>query len=76
VLGSGSTFTEIEGRRLIERAFNPSLDDAVNAAGRLAALVGQIEAAYQAKEAAVEYFRTNGTLWGYVNQHTPTIARF
>lgn len=70
----GAQFTQQEGERLISRAFNASLDDTVNAR-RLAALIQQMERAAQARQAAVDYFRENGTLWGFDGQ-MPTVADF
>ena len=70
----GAQFTENEGVRLIARAFNPALDDELNAA-RLASLIQAIADSAQAKDEAVGYFRENGTLWGWEGT-LPTVADF
>ena len=70
----GAQFTEKEGERLIARAYNPSLEEADNAA-RVSALIKQMELAMQSKTDASQYFRENGTLRGWQGK-MPTIADF
>lgn len=70
----GAQFTEKEGERLISRAYNPKLDEKVNAK-RLRALIGQIRGAAQAKQSASDYFRTNGTLKGWEGK-MPSLSSF
>lgn len=60
----GAQFTENEGNRLIARAYNPALDESVNAK-RVAALADTIKKAAAAKTAAAQYYEENGTLQGY-----------
>lgn len=60
----GAQFTENEAKRLIERAYNPKLDQKYNA-GRVQLLHDQIQAAAQAKAAASRYYEQYGTLRGY-----------
>jgi hypothetical protein len=60
----GAQFTEKEGTRLIERAYNPSLDESVNAK-RLTRLIDQIGNAAEAKINAAKYYEENGTLKGF-----------
>lgn len=60
----GAQFTAEEGNRLIARAYNPSLDESVNAK-RIRRLLGAIKKAYSAKLAAAQFFEKNGTLKGY-----------
>lgn len=60
----GAQFTEKEGQRLIERAYNPRLDESVNKK-RVDNLIKQIEEAADAKKAAAEYYEQNGTLQGF-----------
>lgn len=60
----GAQFTEKEGERLIRRAFNPSLDESVNAR-RVGNLLTQLERAYKAKVEAARYYEENGTLAGF-----------
>jgi hypothetical protein len=70
----GAQFTQVEGDRLIARAFNPSLPDEVNAA-RLQALLVQMDAAARAKQEAADYFRQYGTLWGWTGT-VPSVVDF
>lgn len=70
----GAQFTEKEGERLIARAYNQSLRPEQNAA-RLRALVAQMRAAAQAKQAMVEYVKKNGTLYGYDGPQ-PSVGMF
>jgi len=60
----GAQFTEKEGKMLIERAFNPRLDESENLK-RLTRLINQIRSMAEAKDAASKYFEQNGTLVGY-----------
>ena len=60
----GAQFTEAEGRRLIERAYNPRLDEKQNA-DRLRRLVDAMAAAVKDKLDAATYFEQHGTLGGY-----------
>lgn len=60
----GSQFTENEGKRLIERSYNPSLDEKYNIQ-KLNSLLSQFERAAAAKEKAANYFERYGTLRGY-----------
>jgi hypothetical protein len=60
----GAQFTQKEGDALIARAYNPALGEGENAA-RLKALLGTMEKALTAKQAAAEYFEANGTLKGF-----------
>lgn len=60
----GAQFTEKEGQRLIERAYNPRLSEEENAR-RVQALLDQIETAARAKMEAAKYYEQNGTLQGF-----------
>jgi hypothetical protein len=60
----GAQFTAQEGERLIARAYNPRLDESVNAT-RLERLYRQMGRAAQAQEQAARYFEENGTLRGW-----------
>lgn len=60
----GAQFTEREGTRLIERAYNPKLSQAENAR-RLKLLQQQIYDAASNKQQAYDYFQNNGTLKGF-----------
>ena len=71
----GAQFTEVEGRNLIERAYNPSLDEATNAA-RLGRLVTAMQEALNAKMAAAQYYEQNGTLAGFPGTAQFTVNDF
>lgn len=60
----GAQFTEQEGKRLIARAYNPSLSEAENKK-RVDRLIKQIEGAAQAKLSAARHFEETGTLKGW-----------
>lgn len=60
----GPQFTEKEGERLIARAFDDRLPPQENMK-RINRLITQIRAAAQAKQEAVDYFDTKGTLQGF-----------
>ena len=60
----GAQFTENEGRRLIERAYNPALSQHENAI-RVKSLMTQIAHAHKLINEQRQYFEQNGTLKGY-----------
>ena len=61
----GAQFTEIEGKMLMDRAYNPLLSQAENAK-RVRRLLGEIKSAKQSKEAMARYWKeNNGSLVGY-----------
>jgi hypothetical protein len=60
----GGAFTEREGAQLINRAYNPSLSPAVNAA-RLRKLFQQLSISGKQRQSMVDFFEENGTLQGY-----------
>jgi hypothetical protein len=60
----GGAFTEKEGTQLINRAYNPSLPPATNAA-RLRKLFQQLSVSAQQRQGMVDFFEENGTLQGY-----------
>ena len=60
----GAQFTEKEGERLVNAAFNFYLEEEQNI-GRLKRLYKTIEDAANAKNAAIAYFDEKGTLQGY-----------
>jgi hypothetical protein len=70
----GAQFTEKEGLMLIRRAYNPQLDESVNAK-RLARLFRQMETAARQKQAQMDYLEQNRTLRGYQGA-TPAMADF
>jgi len=60
----GSQFTQQEGERLIQRLYNPNLEEWRNAR-RLDYFIKQLERAYASKNALAAYYGKNGTLWGF-----------
>lgn len=70
----GAQFTQVEGERLIARAYNPSLPPEENAA-RVKALAEQIKTAAKQKAEAADYFEKNGTLSGWSGK-LPSITDF
>jgi hypothetical protein len=70
----GPQFTQVEGERLIARAYNPRLSEADNAV-RVERLLTQIKQAAAAKQAAVDYFDEHGTLTGWEGK-LPSIDDF
>lgn len=60
----GGQFTEREGEKLVQRAYNPSLPPPENAR-RVRLLIKQINDAAQAKLEAGKYIEQNGTLRGF-----------
>lgn len=71
----GAQFTEKEGTRLIERAYNPALDEEFNAV-RVQRLFDQIRTAAQFKLAMVRHYEENGTLRGFEVSRTPSMEDF
>jgi len=70
----GAQFTQVEGERLIARAYNPQLSPIENKR-RVDALIRQIRTAAQAKEDAAAYFELKGTLSGWKGK-IPTLGDF
>jgi len=70
----GAQFTEKEGERLIKRAYNRNLEEAVNAK-RVKRLINQIKLSAKAKDDASDFFTENGTLEGYAGS-LPTFDDF
>ena len=60
----GAQFTEREGSRLIERAYNPRLSQKENIV-RLERLKKQILDSYNQKKNMIDYFNEKGTFKGY-----------
>lgn len=60
----GGQFAAIEGENLLKRAFDVRMDEAENVR-RLKALLATVKSGAEAMGAAREYFKTNGTLFGY-----------
>ena len=68
----GAQFTEKEGERLIARAYNPNLDEKLNAK-RLGRLQKSLVDAAKAKQASADYFNEHGTLAGFTGT-APSIS--
>lgn len=60
----GAQFTEKEGARFLERAYNPRLSEAENAR-RLGVIIEELKTIQGNKDAALEYMKKNGTLEGF-----------
>lgn len=60
----GAQFTEREGQRLIDRAYNPRQSEEENKR-RVDRLLDQMKSALKAKREAAEYYEENGTLKGF-----------
>lgn len=60
----GAQFTEREGMKLIERAYNENLSEAENKR-RVDRLITVIQKAAEAKQLAADYYEKNGTLKGF-----------
>lgn len=71
----GAQFTEREGVRLIERAYNPALDESYNAI-RVGRLFDQIRSAAKFKLAMVRHYEQNGTLEGFELSKMPDMEDF
>lgn len=66
----GAQFTNEEGKRLIDRAYNPMLDESRNLR-RINLLINQMEKMAGAKDAAARYWHENGqTLVGFAGDTT------
>ena len=66
----GAQFTEKEGNRLVEAAFNPMLSEEMNIV-RLERMRERIKTMIESKQAAVNYFQNNnGDMSGYTGQAT------
>lgn len=63
----GAQFTEREGQRLIDRAFNVKLQEPENAK-RVGRLLRSIEDAAAARESAAQHFMQHGTMVGWQGQ--------
>jgi hypothetical protein len=61
----GAQFTQVEGDRFLARAYDPALTEKQNY-NRILEVANELEAIANAKEEAVNYFRENGTLEGFV----------
>ena len=60
----GAQFTNEEGKRLIARAYNPTLSEGENAK-RLNSLISAMDGMLNAKMQAADYYERNGTLKGF-----------
>lgn len=70
----GAQFTENEGKRLIDRAYNPAQPPQENAI-RVGRLYTQLQSALQQKLSMADYFQKNGTLQGWQGK-APSISDF
>jgi len=66
----GAQFTEREGNRLVEAAFNPLLSEEMNIV-RLKRMRERIKTMIESKQSAVNYFQNNnGSMQGYTGRAT------
>lgn len=70
----GAQFTQSEGDRLIQRAYDPTAEESVNLR-RLQMLQRQMEIAAEQRSRASEYFNKNGTMVGFQGA-MPTVQDF
>lgn len=70
----GAQFTENEGKRIIEQAYSPHVSEAENLR-RLEALETQMKTAAAQKQAAVDWFKSHGTLEGFAGK-LPSVSDF
>jgi hypothetical protein len=71
----GGQFSKEEGAQLIQRTYNPRLPDEVNVR-KLNTLIKQLDVQGRAKQAALDYFKENGTLKGFKGTSATTISDF
>jgi hypothetical protein len=60
----GAQFTQAEGDRMIERAFDPQVQEGSNLK-RLERVITEIDSMAKAKESSAKYYESNGTLAGW-----------
>lgn len=60
----GAQFTQAEGDRMIQRGYNPGLDEAANIQ-RLNSAINELRSRAQVKDDAAQYFEQHGTLAGW-----------
>ena len=60
----GAQFTEVEGKMLMARAYDPYLSQAENAK-RVGRLLESIKKAHESRKAMMDYYQKNKTLYGY-----------
>ena len=70
----GAQFAKTEGEQLIERAYNPKLEESINAP-RIARLLQQMKIAHEQKQAMVKHFMKFKTMDGFAG-HIPTMEDF
>jgi hypothetical protein len=71
----GGQFGQREGEMLLERTFNPRLEESQNRR-RAQSLLLKIQRAFQEKERAMQYFEDNQTMYGYTGKSVWTIEDF
>ena len=60
----GAQFTEVEGKMLMARAYDPYLSQAENAK-RVGRLLESIKKAHESRKAMIDFYEENKTLYGY-----------
>jgi hypothetical protein len=70
----GAQFTQVEGERMIARAFDPEQQEKSNV-GRLTRVIEELRGQGAAKEASSRFFEKNGTLQGYTQKETDEVLK-
>lgn len=70
----GAQFTQVEGERMISRAFDPEQQEQSNV-GRLTRVVEELRQQGAAKEASSRFFEKSGTLQGFNQQEIEKVAK-
>lgn len=70
----GAQFTQVEGERMIARAYDPEQQEQSNI-GRLTRVIGELRGQGAAKEASSRFFEKHGTLQGYTQQEADKVLK-
>lgn len=70
----GAQFTQVEGERMISRAFDPEQQEQSNI-GRLNRVIGEIRGQGAAKEASSRWFEKTGTLQGFTQEEADKVLK-
>jgi len=70
----GAQFTQVEGERMISRAFDPEQQEQSNI-GRLTRVIDELRGQGAAKEASSRFFEKTGTLQGYTQQEADKVLK-
>lgn len=70
----GAQFTQVEGERMIARAYDPEQQEQSNI-GRLTRVIDELRGQGAAKEASSRWFEKTGTLQGYTQQEADKVLK-